>query len=214
MPAIATVLKRSNDLEDSLFQVLDPETYELFNDSARLQFALAACEVSMDHARAVRALIGNGLVTPALSLMRPQGESVVRAMWLLYAASDEQIAKLAVPLSREAEKAANKLPMLSDMISALEGKAPANAVAMVLLFKEMHAPALNSFVHGGIHPLQRHMTGYPEPLIVQVVCASNALMTMAGMAMALLSGDAARAKVMSNIQLEFADCLPSLLPHG
>lgn len=68
--------------------------------------------------------------------MRSQGESLVRAMWLVCAATEEHVAKLASPLDRASEKAANKLPMLSDMISALDGKAPANAVEMVLQFKE------------------------------------------------------------------------------
>lgn len=214
MEALNPVLSRSEELETSIFRILDPESYELFNGSARLALVLAACEISIDHARALRLLINAGLPTSAVSLLRPQGESLVRAMWLFYAATDEQVRKLAAPLNRESERIANKLPMLAEMIAALDGKAPPNAVDMVSRFKEMQAPALNSFVHGGIHPLQRHASGYPEPLIVQIVCTSNGLLTMAGMVMALLSGDPARAKTMSRIQRDFADCLPQLLPQA
>jgi len=134
-------------------------------------------------------------------------------MWLLYAASEEQVAKLAAPLNRDSEKIANKLPMFAEMVAALDGKAPVSAVAMVAQFKEMQAPSLNSFVHGGIHPLQRHAMGYPEPLLVQIVSTSNGLVTMAAMVMALLSGDPARARAISKIQRDFADCLPPLLPQ-
>jgi len=55
--------------------------------------------------------------------------------------------------------------------------------------------------------------GYPEPLLVQIVSTSNGLVTMAAMVMALLSGDPARARAISKIQRDFADCLPPLLPQ-
>jgi hypothetical protein len=132
-------------------------------------------------------------------------------MWLLYSANESQVAKLAEPLSAESERIANKLPSFSEMISGLQGKAPLAAYEMAARFKEMQAPSLNSFVHGGIHPLNRHALGFPEPLVAQIVCTSNALVTMAGMVMALISGDPDRAKQMGKIQPEFADCLPTLL---
>jgi len=42
------------------------------------------------------------------------------------------------------------------MIKALEGKAPEQAVAMFKEFRDVKWKGLNSYVHGGIHALQRH----------------------------------------------------------
>ena len=67
------------------------------------------------------------------------------------------------------------------------------------------------FVHGGIHPLRHSVGGFPVHLALQVLGNANALTTMTGMALAILSGDEAVIKPMSKIQPEFADCLPELL---
>lgn len=48
-------------------------------------------------------------------------------------------------------------------------------------------------------------------LALQVLRNANALATMTGMALAILTGDEAFSKPMSKIQPEFADCLPELL---
>jgi len=73
---------------------------------------------------------------------------------------------------------------------------------------------MNSFVHGGIHPLRRNAEGFPVHLALQVLGNANALATMTGMALAILTGDEAIVQPMSKIQPEFADCLPELLEVG
>lgn len=70
---------------------------------------------------------------------------------------------------------------------------------------------MNSFVHSGIHPLQRSADGLPIQLALQVLRNSNGLSTMTGMTMAVLTGDEAVTRPMSKIQPAFADCLPDLL---
>jgi type I restriction enzyme M protein len=62
-----------------------------------------------------------------------------------------------------------------------------------------------------IHAIQRGLTGYLVELLANVVRSSNGLYTMAGMLLAILSGDEALAKRMSKIQPRFADCLPPLI---
>ena len=70
---------------------------------------------------------------------------------------------------------------------------------------------MNSFVHGGIHPLRRNADGFPVHLALQVLRNSNGLSTMTAMTMAILTGDEAITKPMSKVQPAFADCLPDLL---
>jgi hypothetical protein len=82
---------------------------------------------------------------------------------------------------------------------------------MLVQFKDVSWNAMNSFVYGGIHPLRRSAEGFPVHLALQVLRNSNGLTTMTGMTMAILTGDEAISRTMSNIQPAFADCLPDLL---
>ena len=173
---------------------------------------LTRCCVSLDHARGLRALVREALPAPAIGLMRLQYEALTRSVWLLYAAPDSAVEKLRTTLTPAAEKTASRLPMLSEMLDAIEGKAPSDATQMLREFKDVQAGALNSYVHAGIHALVRQSEGYPVPLMIQVLRSSNGLLTMNGMVLAILSGDPELAKRMSGIQLGFSDCLPALLP--
>ena len=205
------ILRRSDALEAAVVELLGPDSYQTYDESRRVLASFAACSVSLEHAQGLRLLVREGLPTSGISLMRLQHEALTRSVWLLYAASDEAIERLLAPLTSAAEKVANKLPMLTEMLGAIAGKAPHGATQMLSQFKEVHAPALNSFVHGGIHPLQRHADGYPLPLLIQIIQSSNGLLTMSGMMLAILSGNPSTAKRMRGIQQAFADCLPELL---
>lgn len=153
------------------------------------------------------------LPTSAIAVMRLQFEALTRSVWILYAASDAAVEKLTAPLTRTNEKAANKLPMLAEMLTALDGKAPPAALQMLNQFKDITSAALNSFVHGGIHAINRHSEGYPVTLLIQVLRNSNGLLTMTGMMFATLAGDQELMRKMSQIQTPFRECLPDLLPH-
>jgi hypothetical protein len=144
--------------------------------------------------------------------MRLQYEALTRSVWLLYAAPESAVGKLHTKLTPAAEKAANRLPMLSEMLSAIDGKAPPAATQMLTHFRDVSAGALNSYVHGGIHPLMRQSEGYSAPFMIQVIRSSNGLLTMNGMMLSILSGSPDLAKRMSGIQSAFIDCLPELLP--
>ncbi|CAH0535400.1 hypothetical protein VST7929_02973 [Vibrio stylophorae] len=131
------------------------------------------CSVSLEHAESLKILLATRNFTSALGLLRLQFESLVRGMWVLYAASDIALSKLSVELNEENQRRANNLPMLSEMISQLEKKAPKNAVDPILEFKEYSWKPLSSYVHGGLHAVDRHSKGYPIAMIEQVLKASN-----------------------------------------
>ncbi|ABE43851.1 hypothetical protein Bpro_1920 [Polaromonas sp. JS666] len=212
-PDLERTVRRSVELEQAVWAILRPESYQVFDDSDRIAASFNACEVAIQHGQALRALMSEGFHTTAASVMRLQFEVLVRAMWLLYAADEVEIAKIHAPLTQEAEHAASKLPMVSAMIKALDGRAPPPAFQMVDQFKTTMLGALNSFVHGGIHPLKRHQTGYPEQIMDQILRSSNGLFTMTAMMLAILSGDESVSRPMRTIQPAFADCLPDLLRH-
>jgi len=208
----AAMLARSDELSEAVLAVVGESD---FDPSPRGQASSAMCGVSIEHGLAIRLLIAAGLATAAVSLMRLQFESLVRAMWLLYAANDLAIAKLLAPLSSESEQAAKNLPaanaMIDDIGKVVGTLAPARAHQMLVHFRDVQMKSLNSFVHAGIHPLRRHAEGYPMQLILQVLEGSNALTTMAGMTLAILTFDDAVMSQMGRIQSAFEDCLPPLL---
>lgn len=206
------MLRRSDELHEALLRYLDNAE---FDSSPKAKVSFGMCSVALEHATSLRALMAMGLATSATGLIRLQFEALTRGMWLLYAASDAAISKLVAPLTIESEHAAKNLPSASEMIEQI-GKcvgtsAPAAAHQMLLRFKDVSWHAMNSFVHGGIHPLRRQAEGFPIPLALQILCNSNGLSTMTAMTLAILTGDEAITKPMSRIQREFADCLPELV---
>mgnify|MGYP005993375671 CR=1 FL=1 len=97
------------------------------------------------------------------------------------------------------------------MVVQLKGKAPEQAVLMLNEFKDIQWKALNSYVHGGVHALQRHSSGYPEQLVIDIVKSSNGLLSMTAMMVAILTGNLVIVKDISKIQRRHKDCLPVLL---
>jgi hypothetical protein len=213
--ALVYALARADALDEALMRAIGAEHFQPYDDSARIGASVSAASVALEHGRALRVLVADGLPTAALSLMRLQHEALTRALWLLYAADDLAIKKLNAPLSKEAESAAGKLPMLADMLKQLSSKpAAAKALVGLMAFKDNNASALNSFVHGGIHALQRQAQGYPMPLIVSALRNCNGLMVMTAMMLAVLTGRQALVHAVSQLQVSFANDLPPALPHA
>jgi len=205
---INELLSRSAKLEAVLAEYLELKPYD---GSARLMVSRVLYGVAFEHAESAKILIASGNFTSAIGLLRLQYEALVRATWLLYAATDAAVAKLAAELTHEGAKKAEKMPMLAEMLKKLEGKAPAPAIGMLLEFKKYSWKPLSSFVHGGMHAVHRHSMGYPVPLLEQALKASNGVSTMVAMLLVILSGDTTQKGKLSVTQLEFADCLP---PHA
>jgi hypothetical protein len=151
-----------------------------------------------------------GNYTSAICIIRSQFEVLTRAMWLCYAANDLKIENTMKTLSELSQNADQK-PSNSEMIKALSGKAPEQAVLMLNEFRNVQWKALNSYVHGGIHALQRYGAGYPEELIKEIVKSSNGLLSMTAMMAAILTGNDVIAKDITKIQRRHEGCLPTLL---
>lgn len=201
------LLAESDFLHEALVAVFDSA---IPYPGQRFAIAMNACGIAFEHAGAVRSLISAGLCVSATALLRVQFEAVTRAMWLLYAASEEDVKKLLGPLDEDTQKAANKLPMAAEMLKALERHAPATAVGPLLTFKMVSAGPMNSFIHSGIHPLQRHRDGFPALLRDQLVRSSNGLNTICGMVTAVLTGNPAITAHVREIQARYLKVLPSL----
>jgi hypothetical protein len=174
----------------------------------RFSVAMDATEIAFEHASGVRNLAETALGSSAAALLRIQFEALTRGMWILYAATETDIGTLRGPLNVETQKAANKLPMLAEMLKALEKVGPPTAIRPLLELKEKSAGPMNSFVHSGVHSLQRQRQGFPILLLDQVVRNSNGLNTICGMLAAVLSGNAKCVAQVKDIQSRFESALP------
>lgn len=69
---------------------------------------------------------------------------------------------------------------------------------------------MNSYAHGGIHPLSRVLTGYPAQLTYDVIRNSNAVTALATQLASILTGDPRNMEPVRQFHVEYADCLPPL----
>lgn len=177
----------------------------------RTRAAQGLCAVSLHHGAGVLTLLPS-LPGSAITLMRPQFETLVRAVWAAHAASDAELACLLAPLVPESQQAAKKLPGIPEMLSRLELSGPRGAAPLLARARTRLGDGLNSFVHGGIHPFARQRTGYPVGLLLDVLKNSNALAMLTVIVLATLVDDHEVGGLLPGLHETFADVLPTLEP--
>ncbi len=178
--------------------------------SLRAEIAFDAGLLTLEHSTAALELIESGRTSSAIALMRPQFEALVRGVWLAHAASDLWVEKLSQPLTLAAQRQANEGPMLAEMLKQLEAAAdsPAHIVGQLKEYRDVSWKVLNSFSHGGIHPLTRNVTGYPPKLVYDALRNSNAVLALATQLVTIMTGDEVNMLPVRRFHQEFGDCLP------
>lgn len=199
---------RSDEFETALNEALNAGAFRLFDDTPKLLICANACQLSLEHARSLRILFAAEAPHSATGLLRLQYEALLRAAWLLYAAGDLQLSKLTTQLDLNSEQAANNLPGPADMLKALEAKAPIGLIQPLKEFKTVAIKGLNSFVHGGIHPLTRIKEGFPETLALPLVRNSNGLMHFGYRTLASMTGSQELMNRITHLYEKFSDCFP------
>lgn len=178
----------------------------------RCDLALKSALLSAEHSAAAFVLISGQFCAPGYSLLRTQFETLVRGIWFMYAASDTWIEKLSQPLTVEAAEAAKDALMLDKMLKGLRSSASAPAALLDQLeaCRDVIWKALNSYTHGGFHPLARFQAGYPPRLSYDVLRNSNAIVALASQLAAIATGDSQNMIPVRTLHTDFADCLPIL----
>lgn len=188
--------------------------YPPHSNSIRNDVSRVLCSAAFEHAESIRALLIVGNSTSAVALLRLQYETLVRAIWITYSASDTMIEKLSAELSSENSKKANNLPLLSQMLKEMETSAPQNALIPLLEFKDTSWKDLSSFVHGGFHLIHRHGDGYPSWLKETLLRSSNNLNGMNGYFISIQTGDIALSTSVHSSFDDFMDCcIPRVKKH-
>lgn len=205
---IDALLEQSAAFEQAIQECFPDSGFVLTGDSPRHQLVATACVLCIEHASVLRAAFAIGSPNSGSAVLRLQYEALLRAAWLMYAASPTQLEKLATTLDLEAEQAAKKLPGYLDMLDAVAKAAPAGLSASLAEFNQCSRHALNSFVHSGIHPLHRARSGYPAVMGATVVRFSNALMHFAYRLLASLSGSQRRMDNVTRVYSSFLECVP------
>lgn len=177
----------------------------------RYRAAQGLCAISLHHGQAVLSLLP-ALPASAIALVRPQYESLVRAVWAMHAATDAQLQRMLAPLTIESQQAAKKLPGVPEMLEKLEASGPRGAAALLGRARERLNDGLNSFVHGGIHPFARHQAGYPIGLLMGVLKNSNAMGMLTLHVLSALPQQGEAVVLVQVLHAEFSVVLPTLEP--
>jgi len=176
----------------------------------RYDLAMKSALLSIEHGTAAFALISGQLFAPGYTLLRTQFETLVRGIWFMYAASDAWIEKLNRPLTAEAAETSRDALMLAEMLKGLRASesAPSGLLDQLEACRDVMWKALNSYTHGGFHPLARFETGYPPRLSYDVLRNSNAMVALASQLAAIVTGDRQAMIPVRRLHTEFSDCLP------
>ena len=175
----------------------------------RFGVAFNSALLSIEYGAAAYVLIASQLYAPGYSLLRTQFETLVRGIWLMYAASDAQVEKLNQPLTEETAESSNDTLMLDKMLKALRASesAPSAILDQLDACRPTMWKALNSYAHGGLHPLSRSVDGYPPRLSYDVLRNSNAITALAAQLAAIVTDDPESMVPVRALHHDFADCL-------
>ena len=186
----------------------------------RSEATASACELSLEHAQALRALLVVGAPNTAAAVLRLQYEALLRGGWLVYSATDAELARATGDMSLQGQASAQHLPNAKEMLDRLVTMMAAQPALVGLVsplqeIRDQSWKAMNSFVHAGLHPLHRSSEGFPAPLADQFVRNSNGMMHMAARLHARLSlGLGAPVAALECAFTGFEDCLPMKPKQG
>lgn len=177
------------------------------DDSHRALAAAFACELGIEHAYALRILFATGAQNAACAMLHVQFESLVRAAWYAYAASDTDFKAMLDPHS------GFTLPHAEHMVQGLKARLAdepglAGLVKPLLAMNEAYSAALGDFEHGGINPLHRTGSGFPVDLFDTVVRSSNGLMYLSFRLLARQGPPGAFVQSIDEALSGFEDALP------
>lgn len=202
------LLTRSKAFVAHLEGLFDEAGLGLETQPRRVMLSSIATNISLEHAGACRLIIAAGKPNSATALVRLQFEALLRSVWILFMAKEEQLEKLAAPLSTASQQAAKNMPGLAEILGKLETSSVPDELRRILnAFYRASAPALNSFVHGGIHPLQRSAAGFPVELGRQVIKQSNMLVHTTYRLRAHMMGSVELMRKTTDACRRYTDCL-------
>ena len=179
-------------------------------DQPRFILSFKAGSLSLQLANGTFRLIQAGSTFPAIALIRPQFECLVRGVWLRYTATDVWVEKLSQRLTLESAKRASRSPSLSEMLGSFDAVPHPRFQHFVGQLHDFHKTGtmvLNSFTHGGMVPLVHAGEEYPEWMVKTAIQNSTNVLVLAGQLLSILTCDPKDMEPMVQIYDDFQDCL-------
>lgn len=201
---IEKLLERSVEMEQELLRYLD---IRLIAKVSRDETTYTICTISFEHARSLRALMTIKHYTSAIGMSRLQYESLVKAVWVFYAANEKHISKLCNKLNLETEQLAKNMPGLNEMLKQIDNKVPETAARMLNEIKDQSWKAMNSYVHAGIHAISACQGGYSLDFLLMIIRHSNNMLALAVIQIAILTKNNRIAYSVDKVGREYKDCL-------
>lgn len=182
-------MQREKLFESSLQMIVELKQ-EIINSDVmdcgpRLDLVEQCIYISFDHGIGVNSLLSIGLPIQAMVLFRSQFEAVVRSYWLLFIATNHQVAKLNFSYTFDEQFESDTCPMVSEMLEKLS-KADLQAKPVIdhlCDFKKYHLKQLNSMVHTGKQSFTRDVMGFKDEMLLTLMRQSNNLITVAAQVM-------------------------------
>lgn len=173
----------------------------------RLELVQQCIYISFDHGIGVNNLLANDLPIQAMVLFRAQFESVVRAYWLMFIASNDDVLKLKFNWTNDEQEQKEKYPMASQMLIQLNNieDEVKLIIAQLMEFKVFNISALNSFVHTGKHSFTRSAIGFEHKFLLQIMRMANNLVSTAAQLM-LKHTKPDKQKFLKMITLKYREC--------
>jgi hypothetical protein len=214
MNILDSLQKLSNEFADYLEETIDSAGTMAAGD--RVEATAAAADLGFEHAFAVRTLFEAGAPNSASAILRLQYEALLRAAWLLYAATDAEVSKAGAELNLENVSAAKSIAGAGDMLKALERclETQPELRGLVVPLREIRDAswsALNGFVHGGLHPLARTRDGFPDALAANLLKFSNGMLHLTARISARLTGSSEALKKIEQSISKFSNALPVIV---
>ncbi len=169
----ATQLKASEELRDWVAEYLNGLKLPRLPHDKRVQLGCGAWHVGIEHHQAIVQLVGSQLHASALALIRPMLDAYVRGLWLIYAATDDDVDNAwrdVIPND------INRL--LGDLAKAEQS--PHKELAVL---KSQWWKRLCSFTHTGYHQIAMRLTAeglgydYSDEEIVKALAWADLLVT-------------------------------------
>jgi hypothetical protein len=196
---------------EQLFSILaDVTDQPLYEQSARIELSATFANTALEIARSIRVLCAADQLLGATVCLRSQFESLVRNLWIMHCASENEIKRLSTnSLTTETAKDAKNIPLAAKMLEDLE-QIPNLRNLMIDLneFKGSAWRPLNSFVHAGLHAVVHTRFGWPPELVEQTFRMSNGLCVLAFTQIGLLSGSYGIQGEINALAVSFSSVLP------
>jgi len=202
---LKTLLCRSSELHQALDAALAGAR---FVEMPPTPLVVATSKVVFEHGISICLLAEAGNFASANALLRAQFEALVRGLWYCFAANDDWFANYWDAARANPTKDPNISWGMDDMLVSIASKAPPQNAPQLAEFKAKAWGPLNSFVHGGVHPIALQVAGPDFDLVAGTVRNANGLTIMACGAAAILTGDQRDSHEIARIQKGFLDCGP------